>query len=124
MRAGLWTLGGLAMAGVLWGRYQFVAPAPPEAMTRAADKQDGAHFAFAEALADQFAAEGIILKVFETEGSIDNLSLIAEGKHRRLRPTLPLLFKPDFARRRGGFRSEHSLGRDLTHRRCGNARCA
>lgn len=84
IHTGLWGIGGLAIAGALWGTYQFVEPAPPDTLTIAAGKPDGAYYAFAEALAVEFASEGITLELLETEGSVDNLSLIARGKQAKV----------------------------------------
>jgi len=81
---GLWFVGALAVAGILWGTYQFVEPAPPKTLVFAAGKPEGAYHAFAEALADEFAAEGIELIVLETEGSVENLSLLENGSKAKV----------------------------------------
>ncbi len=58
--------------------YQFVQPAPPNSLTIATGRSDGAYFAYATRYAQELAKEGITLNIKETRGSIENVSLLAD----------------------------------------------
>jgi uncharacterized protein len=60
--------------------YQFVEPAPPYELTIASGSKDGAYFRFANEYKTLLAREKIELTILETSGSVENLSLLQNGK--------------------------------------------
>jgi TRAP transporter TAXI family solute receptor len=60
--------------------YQFIEPAPPTKLTIAAGSKGGAYLKYAHEYQKLLALNGISLKVLETAGSKENLSLLATGK--------------------------------------------
>ena len=66
------TLAGFVIA------YQFVDPAPPRHITIAAGRSNGAYYDVARRYADILARDGVTMRVTETAGSVENLSLIAD----------------------------------------------
>lgn len=60
--------------------FQFIEPNPPSELILAAGSKGGAYIEFAHKYQKLLANDGITLKVLETEGSIENLSLLADGK--------------------------------------------
>ncbi len=60
--------------------YQFIEPAPPTKLIIAAGSNGGAYQKFAHEYQRLLAQNGISLKILETAGSLENLSLITAGK--------------------------------------------
>lgn len=60
--------------------YQFIKPAPPDTVVMASGGVGGAYHRFAQDYAQRLAAEGIELRIVNTEGSVENLRLLHEGK--------------------------------------------
>jgi len=60
--------------------FQFVEPSPPSTITIASGSKSGAYFQFAKRYAEILARQGIRLKVLETQGSVENIHLLSEGK--------------------------------------------
>ena len=56
--------------------FQFVGPAPPREITMATGSAGGAYASYGEAYAKILARDGIILKLVNTSGSIENLQLL------------------------------------------------
>jgi TRAP transporter TAXI family solute receptor len=79
IRAFLWVyaLIALVVIAALAFAWRFVAPPPPRAVVVATGAPDGAYHAAAEAWARLLAREGIALRLRPTEGSIENLRLLA-----------------------------------------------
>ena len=48
-------------------------PMPPSEITMSAGRADGVYYAYAKRYAEQFAQQGISLRVLESEGSVQNL---------------------------------------------------
>ncbi|MEX2455251.1 MAG: TAXI family TRAP transporter solute-binding subunit [Rhodospirillaceae bacterium] len=67
-------IAGFAIAG------KFVQPAPPDHLTVATGGTTGAYYAFAHRYRDVLAREGVDLRIVATSGSLENLSLLREGK--------------------------------------------
>jgi TRAP transporter TAXI family solute receptor len=65
---------------VLLVAYQFVEPAPPYHLTIASASEDGAYHKFALQYKASLAKQGIELDVMSTSGSVENLTLLREGK--------------------------------------------
>ncbi len=60
--------------------YQFIEPAPPTKLTIAAGSKGGAYLKYAHEYQKRLTQDGITLKILETAGSQENLSLLAAGK--------------------------------------------
>ncbi len=60
--------------------YQFIEPNPPAHLVIAAGSKGGAYLEYAEKYRKILARDGITLKVLETAGSEENLSLLNHGK--------------------------------------------
>jgi len=60
--------------------YQFIEPTPPKHLTIAAGSKGGAYLEFALQYKKLLALNGVELTVLETEGSIENLSLLGRGE--------------------------------------------
>jgi TRAP transporter TAXI family solute receptor len=60
--------------------FQFVEPAPPKKLTIAAGSPTGAYYAFAQKYAERFKKEGVELVVRATQGSAENVALLADPK--------------------------------------------
>jgi len=60
--------------------YQFIEPTPPSKLVIAAGSKGGAYLKYAHEYQKLLAQDGISLKVLETAGSQENLSLLAAGK--------------------------------------------
>lgn len=78
-----WLVYGLAIVlimGSFFLAYQFVEPAPPKKMTIATGSKTGAYFAYAKKYKGILAKNGITLEILNTQGSLENLSLLEEGK--------------------------------------------
>lgn len=76
-RIDLWGLYGgsaLLVAVVMLLALQFVQPAPPRQISIAAGEKDGAYQRYARRYAAILARSGIVLRVLETNGSVDNLN--------------------------------------------------
>ncbi len=56
--------------------YQFVAPAPPRSLTIGTGSPEGAYFEYAKSYRELLAEDGIELKLRNTAGSAENLSLL------------------------------------------------
>jgi len=69
----------LVIAGFILA-YQFVKPSPPRSITIATGSESGAYYAFAQQYKALLAKEGIELTILNTQGSIENLSLLQSGK--------------------------------------------
>ncbi|MCB1876159.1 MAG: ABC transporter substrate-binding protein [Chromatiales bacterium] len=76
------TVGSVIVLAVLgfWLAYQFVDPAPPREVTFAAGAPDGAYALYAERYKEILARHGIQLRVIHTQGSVENLDLLQEGR--------------------------------------------
>lgn len=58
--------------------FQFVEPAPPKRLVIATGTESGAYYAFGRLYAERFAAEGVELVLRKTEGSVENVALLAD----------------------------------------------
>ena len=63
----------LIAAAAFFFTYQFVQPAPPDTLTMATGRTDGAYYALAQEFKKELAKEKIELTILETNGSIDNI---------------------------------------------------
>ena len=72
--AGLLVFAAFALA------YQFIKPAPPNAVVLAAGDPAGAYYEFAKRYRTYLADEDIDVKIIDTAGSIDNLALLGSGQ--------------------------------------------
>lgn len=70
----------LLIAFTLYLTYQFVAPAPAKVLRLSAGNEQGAYYAYAQAYRAYFAQHGVTLEVLESQGSIDNLNALREGR--------------------------------------------
>jgi TRAP-type uncharacterized transport system substrate-binding protein len=66
----------LLLVGGFWLALQFVQPAPPQQISMAAGQPGGAYLRYAERYRRALAEHGIELKLLETNGSVENLSLL------------------------------------------------
>lgn len=60
--------------------FQFVEPSPPSTITIASGSKSGAYFQYAKRYSEILARQGIRLKVLETQGSVENIRLLSDGK--------------------------------------------
>ena len=60
--------------------YLFIEPAPPSKLVLAAGAPGGAYLEFAKEYQKLLAEDGVSLEILETFGSMDNLSLLVDGK--------------------------------------------
>lgn len=60
--------------------FQFIKPAPPSKLILAAGSPGGAYLGFAKEYQTLLAEDDISLEILETSGSMENLSLLANGK--------------------------------------------
>ncbi len=60
--------------------YQFVEPAPPKSISIATGNPQNAYFQFANEYKQSLKQQGIDLQVISSEGSVENLKLLREGK--------------------------------------------
>ena len=60
--------------------YQYIKPAPPDRILMASGEKGGAYDAFAQRYRELLAREGITLEIVNTQGSLDNLRLLSEGR--------------------------------------------
>ncbi|PCI38906.1 MAG: C4-dicarboxylate ABC transporter substrate-binding protein [Rhodospirillaceae bacterium] len=60
--------------------YQFVEPSPPNTLTIATGSDTGAYFKYANRYKDILAQSGIELNVISTQGSVENIQLLKDGK--------------------------------------------
>ena len=60
--------------------YQYVGAPPPKIVRIATGAKNGAYYSFARQYARFLAADGIVLEVVPTAGSVDNLKLLKDGK--------------------------------------------
>ncbi|MEE9333495.1 MAG: TAXI family TRAP transporter solute-binding subunit [Granulosicoccaceae bacterium] len=70
----------LLAAAAFFFAYQFVQPAPPDTLTIATGRTDGAYYAFAQQFKTELAKENIELTILETTGSIENIELLDTSK--------------------------------------------
>gem|GEM_PF-3413843 len=70
----------LLVAAAFFFTYQFVQPAPPDTLTIATGRTDGAYYAFAQQFKAELAKENIELTILETGGSIENIDLLSSNK--------------------------------------------
>ncbi len=61
-----------------WGAYQFVSPAPPRDLIITAGNIHGTYYSYAQKYKEEFALEGIDLKVLESNGSRDNIQRLLD----------------------------------------------
>jgi len=66
----------LLTAAAFFITYQFVQPAPPDTLTIATGRTDGAYYAYAQQFKKELAKEKIELTILETSGSIANIDLL------------------------------------------------
>ncbi|MEH6626796.1 MAG: TAXI family TRAP transporter solute-binding subunit [Motiliproteus sp.] len=74
---------GSGLALVLLGfvlAYQFVEPAPPTSISIATGNPKNAYYQFATEYKESLQQQGIDLNVISSEGSVENLQLLREGK--------------------------------------------
>ncbi|MDO6460923.1 TAXI family TRAP transporter solute-binding subunit [Granulosicoccaceae sp. 1_MG-2023] len=57
--------------------FQFVEPAPPKSITIATGDSSGSYYQYALEFREALAEHGIELKILETQGSIENLSMLS-----------------------------------------------
>lgn len=60
--------------------FQFVEPSPPSTITIATGSKSGAYYQFAQRYSKILARQGIRLEVLETQGSVENIQLLSNGK--------------------------------------------
>lgn len=70
----------LLVAAAFFFTYQFVQPAPPDTLTIATGRTDGAYYAFAQQFKEELAKEKIELIILETSGSIQNIELLSTNE--------------------------------------------
>jgi len=76
LRANLWFI--VVAAGLVTTSLLLLDPAPPRELTLATGQANGAYHAFAVRLAERLAAQGITLHLRTTQGSVENLRLLAD----------------------------------------------
>ncbi len=82
-RPHLWiwmTVSAACALGLFLTYFMFVEAPPPRRVVIAAGSKDGAYFRFAERYAELLKKEGIFLDVRTTEGSVENLRLLADER--------------------------------------------
>jgi len=77
LRANLWFI--VVAAGLITASLLVLDPAPPRELTLATGQANGAYHAFGQKLAARLAAQGITLHLRTTQGSVENLGLLADG---------------------------------------------
>ncbi|PHS79376.1 MAG: C4-dicarboxylate ABC transporter substrate-binding protein [Rhodospirillaceae bacterium] len=60
--------------------YQFVEPSPPQTITIATGSKTGAYFKYGKRYKEILAKDGIELNIINTQGSIENIQLLKDGK--------------------------------------------
>jgi TRAP transporter TAXI family solute receptor len=70
----------LAAAG-FWLAYRFVGPAPSKDIVLATGSKSGAYYAFGQKYADIFRKSSVALTVRETQGSLENLTLLSRQEN-------------------------------------------
>lgn len=70
----------LLLAAAFFFTYQFVQPAPPNSLTMATGRTDGAYYALAQQFKAELAKENITLNIVETSGSIENVQLLSSNQ--------------------------------------------
>lgn len=60
--------------------YQYVGAPPPKIVRMATGAKNGAYYAFAQQYARLLAKDAIVLEVVSTAGSVENLSLLKDGR--------------------------------------------
>ena len=70
----------LLTAAAFFITYQFVQPAPPDNLTIATGRTDGAYYAYAQQFKKELAKEKIELTILETSGSIANIDLLESNQ--------------------------------------------
>jgi TRAP transporter TAXI family solute receptor len=73
-------LGALIVVASFWFAGRFIQPAPPRAFTIAAGSAGGAYLTLAHQYAELLSEDGIQVTVLETEGSLENIALLQEGR--------------------------------------------
>lgn len=66
------------LAGALWVTFQFVKPLPPDKVVMVTGGEGGAYYAFAKRYKAFFAEHGYELEVRTSNGSMDNLAILAD----------------------------------------------
>lgn len=74
----LWIYGPAVLLAIaaLFIAYQFVDPAPPSRITIATGGPDGAYYTYGQRYREILARDGVTLDVLETNGSLQNISLL------------------------------------------------
>ena len=67
-------------AAAFFFTYQFVQPAPPDTLSIATGRTDGAYYAYAQQFKTELAKENIELTILETGGSVENINLLDTGE--------------------------------------------
>ena len=67
-------------AAAFFFTYQFVQPAPPDTLSIATGRSDGAYYAYAQQFKKELAKENIELTILETSGSVENIDLLNNGQ--------------------------------------------
>ncbi|GMG83012.1 hypothetical protein LNKW23_22250 [Paralimibaculum aggregatum] len=79
-KLGLYALAGLILAGLLWTLWTALDLAPDTELSLAAGRAGGGYHRLAERYAEILAEDGITVEILETDGSVDNARLLAEGR--------------------------------------------
>ena len=78
----LWGLSALGIILIILGFFiasKFVSPAPPHTISLASGQPGGAYSLFAQQYRDELAKNEIDLEVLYTQGTVENLELLAQG---------------------------------------------
>ncbi len=70
----------LVIATVLYVLFRHIEPPPPKTVTISAGAKSGAYFQFAQRYAAEMKKHGIILRVLESSGSVENLAHVSDSK--------------------------------------------
>ncbi len=70
----------IIVVAAFWGASQFIAPTPPKIITLAAGSAQGAYYDYAQRYKEALAKERITIKILETAGSLENITLLRDKK--------------------------------------------
>lgn len=70
----------LIIIGSFWFASRFIEPPPPSEITLAAGSKSGNYYKYALAYQEKLADEGIDVTILETNGSVENISLLNQQK--------------------------------------------
>lgn len=82
MKDALKVYGPLALLAIasIWLAFSLIDPAPPSKITFASGSSGGAYYALAQEYKEQLAENDVEVDVLETQGSIENIELLMDGK--------------------------------------------